>query len=71
MRLIDDEYSYRAHRERHRLAQAYRDFRAHMEAVADARPEWYVWVTEGQPVLTAEQYERVLKPRATKPKRSR
>ena len=25
----------------------------------DRREEWYVWVVEGQPILTAEQYEKV------------
>ena len=66
MRPIDDHYSFNFDREKHRRKQAFREFKRHMEAVVDAQPEWYVWVTQGQPLLSAEQYERVLKPRNTK-----
>jgi hypothetical protein len=67
VRPIDDHYSYGYLREQYRRERALADFQRHMEAVVEARPEWYVWVTEGQPILTGEQYERVLTPR--KPKR--
>lgn len=36
-----------------------REHLAAMERVRAERPEWYVWATEGQPVLSAEQYEAV------------
>jgi len=68
MRPVDPHYSHHSRSECDRLEQALRDCLAHIEAIAEARPEWYVWVVEGQPVLSAEQYERVLNSRRRKPK---
>ena len=55
-------------REKSRLAQAYDAWYRHMRAVWDAQPEWYVWVTQGQPILSANEYERLLTLRRTKPR---
>lgn len=63
-----------------RTVDEYRDFRsaerqailsahlAAMEKVRAERPEWYVWATEGQPRLTAGEYDAA---KAKRPPRAR
>jgi hypothetical protein len=42
-----------------RRKRVLRDLLNHLGRVRAQRPEWYVWATEGQPILSEERYEAV------------